>query len=190
MNKVWAKHFNLFGSTLLFTNFQFTVWLSAHYFSNDEFLVRSTVFKHSCCLSDLHSQARVQRHRHYYSTDCQSHQPPGGASTGPGAGAEGEEQVTLRSLMGPAAIQTENRTNAVNFIHLFWNMSKHLVLLENLCNLCLKTSMKTQSVVVEQCVQTSSGHHGEPPWQRERREDPLQDETCWTGKCRLTVDEI
>lgn len=47
--------------------------------------------------SELYSQAWVQWHWHYYSTDCELHQPPGEASDGPCAGTEGERLVPLRA---------------------------------------------------------------------------------------------
>lgn len=44
--------------------------------------------------TDMYCQAWVKWHWHYNSTDCQSHQPPGEASAGPGAAAQGEQQVS------------------------------------------------------------------------------------------------
>ena len=38
--------------------------------------------------------------------------------------------------------------------------------------------------VSEQCIETAAGHHGESPWQRERRAYPLQHEPQATGESR------
>lgn len=187
MNKVWAKSLNLFGGTFLFTNFQFTVWLSAHYFSNDEFW-----FDPPCLNTPAVFQTCIAKHESngidiIIALIVNPINPLGEHRLD----LVLELKVRSRWLWGhwgPRCDSDWEQNECSEFHPSF--LSKHLVLLENLCNLSLKTSMKTQSVVVEQRVQTSSGHHGEPPWQRERREDPLQDETCWTGKCVLTVDEI
>lgn len=49
---------------------------------------------------ELHSQAWVKRHWYNYSSDCELHQPPGEASTGPCAWAQGEQQVTRCDARG------------------------------------------------------------------------------------------
>lgn len=40
-----------------------------------------------------------------------------------------------------------------------------------------------ETCILEQCLQAPVSYHGELPWQWERREDSLQDETHWIGEC-------